>query len=45
MSRPNDLYAALKVASYRPYLIGSFLSLLSHQGVTVALTWQVGFVA
>lgn len=38
---PHDPYAALRVANYRDYLIGSFLALLGRQAVSAVAIWQV----
>jgi MFS family permease len=40
-SAPHDPYAALRVPNYRAYLIGSFLSMLGRQAVSVAVTWEI----
>lgn len=38
---PHDPYLALRVRNYRDYMIGSFLSLLGRQAVSVAITWEI----
>ena len=46
MSHPNvppkhDPYAALRIANFRDYLIGSFLALIGRQAVSAVAIWQV----
>ncbi len=38
---PHDPYAALRVATYRDYLIGSSLSMVGRQAVVAVAIWQV----
>jgi MFS family permease len=38
---PHDPYAALRVPTYRDYLVGSFVALIGRQAVTAVATWQV----
>ena len=38
---PHDPYAALRIANYRDYLIGSTLSLVGRQAVVAVAIWQV----
>lgn len=38
---PHDPYAALRIANYRDYLVGSFLSSIGRQAISVAVTWQI----
>lgn len=38
---PHDPYAALRIANYRDYLIGSFLALIGRQAVSAVAIWQV----
>ena len=40
-SPPHDPYAALRIANYRDYLLGSFLSVLGRQAVSAVAIWQV----
>jgi MFS family permease len=37
----HDPYAALRIPSYRDYLLGSFLALLGRQAVSAMAIWQV----
>ncbi|PAW66016.1 MAG: hypothetical protein B9S34_09190 [Opitutia bacterium Tous-C1TDCM] len=37
----HDPYAALRVRTYRDYLVGSFFALIGRQAVTAVATWQV----
>jgi MFS family permease len=37
----HDPYAALRVATYRDYMTGNFLSLIGRQAVSVAVTWEI----
>lgn len=37
----HDPYAALRVATYRDYMTGSFLSSIGRQAVSVAVTWEI----
>lgn len=37
----HDPYAALRVPTFRGYLIGSFVALIGRQAVVAAATWQV----
>lgn len=41
MNADHDPYAALRYRSYRYFLIGSFLSNLGRQALTVAAEWQI----
>lgn len=44
MSAPveiHDPYAALKVRTYRDYMIGSFLATIGRQAVSVAVSWEI----
>ena len=44
MSAPaarHDPYAALRIAPYRDFMTGSFLSLIGRQAVSVAATWEI----
>jgi MFS family permease len=38
---PNDPYVALRVPSYRWFLLGSFVSNIGRQAVSLAAGWQV----
>ena len=40
-SPPHAPYAALRIANYRDYLLGSFLSVLGRQAVSAVAIWQV----
>lgn len=40
-SAPHDPYAALRIATYRDYLIGSTLSLVGRQAVVAVAIWQI----
>lgn len=37
----HDPYAALRIANYRDYAIGSFCAMIGRQAIVTAATWQV----
>ncbi|MBP9912665.1 MAG: MFS transporter [Opitutaceae bacterium] len=37
----HDPYAALRFATYRDYMTGSFLALIGRQAVSVAIAWEI----
>lgn len=40
-STGHDPYAALRIANYRDYMLGSFLALIGRQAITLAITWEI----
>lgn len=38
---PHDPYAALRIANYRDYLVGSLISMVARQAVVAVAIWQV----
>jgi MFS family permease len=41
IAAPHDPYASLRSANYRDYLLGSFLSSIGRQAVTIAASWEI----
>ncbi len=37
----HDPYAALRVPTYRDYMIGSFLATIGRQAVSIAVSWEI----
>jgi MFS family permease len=37
----HDPYAALRIPNYRDYLVGSFLSSIGRQAISVTVVWQI----
>lgn len=38
---PHDPYLALRVPTYRNYMVGSFLALFGRQAALIAVTWEI----
>jgi len=38
---PHDPYLALRIPTYRNYMVGSFLALFGRQAALIAVTWEI----